>query len=643
MANLPTEGYTEIQYGNSGSEVIISNCTTLKFHQENVVRALDQQMVRYTIRVSGYFLAQTTASTQITPNGAGNGGYQQTAGTQHIGLRQRLQTPRLPFKYTTGVGGLNPTIVVQANPVEAYDDDIDGTFDVNGGPVPRDVSITHIVGNTAFKVEIEFEVCLSNDCVRPAYPADVQRSRGILSNKWTCADDIDENYYIRSRTFVGEMKLANPVTNPHDFRALVVPAISPGMRLKSMDFKCSEDCLSLQYTVRHEEVTATAPYPATSIKITHKVHIAEMAVEVAETLTVSMCGDRDVNKQDLVALGYNIANGKIRQNVLVPNGISNTNRLRHVEVIDESGTSQDNRIHMVFHMTHTVPDQIDAALKIAAMPGIVQRLGKKIDGVMLPGYDNTLSRGNRAGENPEYTGPITVVGAFAAHLQSVCAEDHSMNVAVAGSEEADPALIASISPELELPSVTLGIYPELIDLPNETWNTAHTEDGIYSSYQIDSHYSEQKMIMQIPVSAATFTGTPAAPSSSSAVDGDTSAFVRLGPSQWTRVIRIVAQRHAIPPRLADPLDSFRDDDDVLNVLCGPPQHVILSEPQRSASGDNLRDYVIRTEYTYGLSKAPSMLRVGIPDTDAISADPFADGGMYAFTRATLFSSDHPIG
>lgn len=644
MAELTqTDGFTEVEYGISAAAVKITNCTTLKFQQENVMDAsgIDVQYVRYTVRVQGYMLAQEEAATQITPNNAG-GEYVQTAANQHIGLRKTLTTSRLPFKMTMGKDGPNPTVILQANPVESSGDSIDETFDVQGGPKPKDLAITHVVGNTSLKVEWEIVVCLSPNCDEdPGYGGDVQRNRGILSNKWTCADDIDENFYLKSRVFVGELKLSNPIVNPHDYRQLVVPPISPGMRVKSMQFKCSEDCLTLQYTITHEEVTVTAPYPATSIRISHKVHIAENELEVAETLSISLKGDRHVDKQALIDLACIIADGKIRIRRLIPvQGIGVNTRLRHIEIVDESGTNQDNQIHAVFHMTHITPKnvRVPGAGNETLFTAIRRGIGQHIDNVMIPDYDNTLTRGNRDGETPEFKGPISVVGAFAAHLQNKCQLDHSINSATEGSDTVDTALIASMAPEMELPSVTLDIYPDLDDLPDDTFNSSHSE-GSYQTYQIDSQYSESPLIFQAPLSASTFYGT-STPSTAAyaAEDGDSSVFIRLGPSQWKRTVRILAQRHALPPRLPEPLASFRDEDNVLNVLLG--REISFSEPQRSANSDNLRDYIVRAEYVYGMSRAPAKVRTGIPDSDAPEE---SETSMYSFTLATIFSSDHAVG
>jgi hypothetical protein len=663
-----TLGYTEIEYGT----VKILNCQTLKFHQEEVKDSsgIDTVFTRFTVRVSGYLLAQTVANTQITPNlgATGQGSYVQTAGSQNVGLRDKMLAPRQQFKMTLGVGGGTPTVILQAKPFTSAAELLSKEFDCQGGPVPVSVDIIHIAGNTAIKVEWECVVCIVPDChLTPGTGVDPQKSRGILSNKWSCADDVDENFYIRSRTFVGELKLANPLINPHEFRTIVVPAIQPGMRLKGMQFKASEDGLSLQYTVTHEEVTVTAPYPATSIRISHRVHVKENQVEVNETLGITLKGDRDVNKQELITLASYIADGKLRLKELIPPvGIDVRRPVRMIsyEVLDESGTDQENKIHVVYHICH-LPSQRERVVGMAAVTRISGRIGRKIDGFMLPSYSNTKTRGNRPNEVPETSGPIPVVSAFCSHLQGLCVQDHSAVRGVKADQLPPSEMANSKGSPQNLPDVSLVIFSELEDLPDSTFNSSHAE-AIYQSYEIDSEYQEDPLIFQAPVGTSVSLGTilnqtqtetteptsttstnpqptsSAGGSSSSAAAGDTSVFIRLGPSQWRRVVRICAKRHGRPPRLPNPQQSFRDEDGVLNVLL--KQVNLGCEPQRSPDGES-KDYILRTEYHYGLSKAPQTMKFGVPDYDApVSLGvSLAGNGPYSFSRAVIFSSDHAIG
>jgi hypothetical protein len=579
--------------------------------------------------------------------------YVQTAGSQHVQLRHLLEQPRQEFKMTLGVSGPAPTVILHAKPIASAADKLDKTFDCAGGPMPKMLSVEHLVGNTAIKVQWECVVCLVPDCIGYPGGGDIQKEKGVLSNRWSCADDIDENSYLRGRTFVGEMKLANPYINPHDLRQLVVPPLTSGMRLKSMSFKASEDALSLQYTVVHEEVTITAPHPATGIRISHKVSHQEYAIEIDETLAITLQGKRNVDKRQLVRVAAGIADGKLRTAQLN----NKTFRLIRYEMSDESGTNQSNQVTVMYHVRHITADA-DAFPNANAMVGITQRFGRKIDGTMLTDYNNTLTEGNRPGERPAFTGPIAVAGAFAAHLQTPCTQDHSANRGIAGNLFPDSSIQNSMGTMPSLPAVELETFPILPDLPDSTFNASQSE-GIYQTYEIDTQVEEKPLIFQAPLSPSlsnslfpttTSTSTTTTPtanpvptttSPTTPTAGDTSVFVRGGPSQWERVVRIVAKRHSTPPRLSNPQQSFRDPTGVMHVLKSRIE--LTCEPQKGV--DDTLDYIVRAEYRYGLSRAPTRMTFGTPDYAPVQSlgSSLGSNGPYSFALPTIYSSDHPIG
>lgn len=645
-------GSTEIEYNG----VRLVDVQTLKFEQEEICEPSGATPIytRFIVRVIGYFLAQHEAMTYIRPTvGTAN----QTAGSQHVGLRHKLEARRGEFKMTVGAGGAYPTVLLEAKPITDTATIVDDKTDVQGGPRVNVISITNIAANNAIRVEVEWTICLTN-CpdVGVSPGSDPQRQNGILSNKWSCAEDIDENFFIKSRTFVGELKLARPVVNPHDFRALVVPRMQPGLRLKSMHFKASEDCLSLQYQVTHEEVDVTAPYPATSIRISHKVHVAEFQVEVNEMLSVTLQGDRNVDKRDLIALATRIADGKLRLRDLIPppgGGAAFQEarpvRLRSYEVFDESGTSEKATITIVYHLT-SLPVKNEPVAGGVAVARITQRLGQRIDGTMIPNYDNTLSLGNGPGQDPATQGPLSIAGAFAAHLQGVCTTDHSANRGIKAHDDSVDQIRAMMPVTPTLPDATLRVFSVLPDLPDSTFSSAHGE-GLYQTYEIDSQLNESTLTIQLPIATPTAgTGSisqgggnnpglvPATPATAGYTPGDTSVFCQLGGSQWERVVRICAQRFGKPPRLPNPLKVFADADGVQHVLL--KSQVLACEPGRSTDGE-ANIYTMRAEFRYGMSRAPG--RIQFPAPDYMTPVSLGIGqSPYEFTLASIFSSGHHV-
>jgi len=332
-----------------------------------------------------------------------------------------------------------------------------------------------------------------------------------------------------------------------------------------------------------------------------------------------------------------------------------TFRLIRYEMSDESGTNQSNQVTVMYHVRH-ITAEADAFPNANAIVGITQRFGRKIDGTMLTNYNNQLSEGNRPGERPAFAGPISIAGAFAAHLQTPCTQDHSVNRGIAGDSLSATQIQNSMGPVPPLPAL-VEVFSPLADLPDSTFNASQS-DGIYQTYEMDIQVEEKPLIFQAPNSTSLFGGSsqPSGPSSfapstsnplpvsnspTGPAAGDTSVFIRGGPSQWERIIRIVAKRHTVPPRLSNPQQSFRDSTGVLHVLKSRIE--LTCEPQKGV--DDTLDYIVRAEYRYGLSRAPTRMIFGTPDYAPVQSlgSSLGSDGPYSFALPTIYSSDHPIG
>ena len=76
---------------------------------------------------------------------------------------------------------------------------------------------------------------------------------------------------------------------------------------------------------------------------------------------ITLKGDRDVDKSDLIKLGVMIAEGKLRlTQILRRAGDANPRpcSVKRYRVVDESGTHQTNSIHIVYElMSETTQEQ----------------------------------------------------------------------------------------------------------------------------------------------------------------------------------------------------------------------------------------------------------------------------------------------
>jgi hypothetical protein len=455
--------------------------------------------------------------------------------------------------------------------------------------------------------------------------------------------------------------------NPHEFRELCVPAIQPGMRRTKLHFIASEDGLELQYTVTDEEVYLTAPYPAHSLLINHKEMVAENEVNVRTAFAVTVKGDRQAKKTDLLLLCMAVAEGKLQLGSLVPAlGFLDDRMVRMLsyEVTDTCGTTAENSVQLVINLLRypfkKPPGQ--------GVPGnglfshVMANFGRKLDGTMIDEYINTLSYGNREGELPAAVGPIPIVGAFSVFLQTACSDDKSMNRGLQYQNRQAGIVGATIYPvEPPLPQIDTFVVP---GLPQETQNpglsNSHSE-AIYQTYHLDTEYRETTMVCQMPIARPGVTirttpdttgggsggsggsggGNTTIGGGSSTVTPDISAFVRLGPSQHQRIVRVEAERHGKPPRLPFPKPAFIDEDGLKNVLLS--QVMLGCEPTRTPDGE-AKNYILRAEFIYGLSGVPKKIRMAMPDYESeYGYSPNSPETPYKFNLTSIFNSNHPIG
>ncbi len=407
----------------------------------------------------------------------------------------------------------------------------------------------------------------------------------------------------------------------------------------------------------HREVEITAPDPAHSIRIRHRETVGEHAVTVQTNFSVTVKGDRNADKRSLLLLAMTVADGKLRLSQLIPPAGVDQARpvfLKTYEVMEESGTMAENMVQVLVRLEHkpTKNGNFGPGFGNGLFSRIVADFGKKLDGTMINGYANTLTFGNRPGEEPAAEGPIPLVGAFSAFIQSTCSEDHSISKGIQQDARQAGIIAGTRQPMVpELPQIDATILPTVPDLDDSTFSSTH-RDGIYQTYQIDSEYRETTMVVQMPIArpadsiyvsprqspGAPTPDTPTPTPTTPANNNDHSAFVRLGPSQFQRIVRIVAERHGKPPKLPTPLPAFIDGDGLKNVLLS--QITLGCEPTRTPDGE-AKNYVLRAEFHYGVSGIPKKIKFGIPDYEETPS--LGAGEQYNFELSSIFSSQHAIG
>lgn len=576
--------------------VTIRNCRTLQFEQTEQFDESDTDLIfyRFTVRVEGYIHGRAPVSVIGTEPITGATG--DAAQTQR-GIRYLLMEPRGPFEMRTGMaieGGslTGGTILLKASPVpsNANSESFSG-FDLNNGPRCLTHSIDHVVANELFRVSATFEVCVLECNAEGTSP---NNTSGVLSNRWSCQDEIDQNFYT-TRTYTGVLRTFSGRINPHQFRHYVVPPLEPGLRRERMDFEATADGLSLRYTVVDKEVAFAAPAPATDWNYRYTEMTGDGMNQYGE-VQITLEGDRNCNKKDLIAL----AAAFIESKLVALAGNVNANPQQFFEYLsftDEGGSTQYNRI------------TASARVRRANKKGVVQdiniataRLGAAITPANFAGaviqaaavYDANRSRGGRQGESPEVEGPVGMAGLFLCYLQSPCGNAHK--IAEAGTSERSPR--AGTGGEIQ---VSARISSSISDAPPEYLSSSHNQ-AIYTYWQLESMHDFNAGTVGLPVAGG------AEQSSELSSNRDSVSVVSIHRKVCYRTVRVKGERIGAWPRLPDPED-YTDSNGIKASLLS--HKVMPATTERTPDGQRL--FRASAEFTFALSRAPTPqeeLRVG---------------------------------
>jgi len=691
---------TILQYNG----IRLQNVQTLSFIETPVND--DAGMYQYTktsLKVLGYFTTADHKTLGVFPQLSeypGNG-IEQGASQQFGVLRKYLEQPRRRLIYSTLATGsvgeqqqngvdpaLDPSIgdpmfiiePPQSTYTDANDDlnTINIRHDVHGGPFPKEVNVTHVANNHVWRVEFSIEFATAAQChadpnylpsetvygetLNPEDPAEqqvahaietvefssTQRQLGILGHRWSCMDRVGESGFT-TRTYTGSLSLSNPNWNPHDFRAITVPPIVPGMQRKSFDYVSSEDGLTIRYTVTDEEVGITAPAPARTIKISHNEARLEHGAKVEFSVRVVLTGDRHASMSDLMLLAAAI----VDQRLFLGEAIDANNKasvlVRRYDYTTEQGSDQTRLVSLVVSGSRFPIQGLPNAIEQRFMTmsrSLAWRPVKDNVNPLLANYNNVLSFGNRPKEQPPTEGGIPAISILHNFLTTPCTQKFGTQSSVSFSEDVTRRIrriddIEQSEPDYDIEAmyeayedaITVEINDNVANSDVLTTYSSQHKTFMYSHYNITSSYGNKALKVPLPV-AKTYGYTT-----------KSNVTVGIGPSQPTRIIRIEAERAGSPPRLPDPVASFTESaylygsGDVTNTLINvTTKHL---NPAPVADGQTLI-YTSYMDLEYSQDAMPAKHRFCIPDyiepTESGSPDSLTDKTKYSFALSSIFVS-----
>lgn len=422
----------------------IQDCLTKSFKQSPMrdPSQTDIEYQKFTVRVAGLVHNVTSNSTfGLQPLVGGD-----TIVSAEKRLREQMMQERKTFDFT--VGGVSLLAAVGTG--------TGSTRDVNNGPKPQYLEITHITGTNAFHVEFEIEVCVV-ECA-----ADTN-TRGILGNRWQVEDQIDKDFRI-TRTIRGRMRV-KPGVDIHSLRGVVIPPLESSFYRESIDVIVNESGLEMAYTVVDRQYDAAIPIGCTHWTGTHSQATGIDGTMTHSNYIIDVWGTPGTNKQALFDIANRIIATKVVLTTIFAAGSKRI--LESLELIDHMDES---------HVTVRVSISDDFGFEFT---NIGSRVVLDSQGAPTP-----LPYGARP----------SGVNLLVAQLQTPCNDNHDFDAGTVSELRADPSGRAGGGGATI--SVGRGIVPSLLEPPKTS--ISHKE-ALYTHCKVEQIHHRKAVRAVMPI------------------------------------------------------------------------------------------------------------------------------------------------
>jgi len=552
--------------------VVLAGVQTLLFDQEIVYDESDTDMIysRFIIRVET--LVQQVG-TNYTASPAEHraypvGGNTPTAVSSMEKLHEQLSHPRGVFTYS--VGG---NVLVQANDIA-----LSPFRDVNNGPSPKSVNITHVANSQLFRVEFEIEVCTVK-CGEVDFGNDdgigVLPHANVLNNRWSLRDTMDGNFYW-TRSWEGELRVAHRSVNPQAVRYLVVPPLVNGYKREAFSFTTPKNSLLLRYTITDKQRAAAPPPPATDWDATYIEAASLGGAKGHAEISVSMIGPpgNDV-KRALLTRAVQVAEARLGDLKRVFRKNAEGVYLTSAAIIEHLAV---NRVDVKMQVLHQRKDMAKYyGFLLGTIGTTLDKKQKDGPGKPVPNYNPNKFL------NPllyDSTSPLSV---FANYVQSPCSPIHGIaGIAPLVPEEVDKGEEDSKPEE--------PIYETPSELPDQGSDELVKDDdgNIYTYAAVDSTYVVETGRLQVPV-------------------GDTDAnnpsayHPRIHQPTAVRILDVEVERVGAAPQLPNPLDKVTDANGIDGYLI---RYNMTQQAPDVGVDSKVLIFRATVRLEYGLERAP---------------------------------------
>jgi hypothetical protein len=542
-------------------------------------------------------------------------------------------------------------------------------YDRNDGPRVSGLTIDQLTAET-YRVNVTFEICLRPFECDPAseiyHPgsadglsAAAQRVFGVICNRWSCADNIDETRAV-TRRWQGQITLSDPRINPHEFRWLCLPPLDEGMQRTQMEFVASEDNLKFRYVIQDEERTVSPIGMGTDatdtiyMKVRQSDSIMKFGTHVITNFDIYLKGTVRTNRLEMARMAAVYADAKLDLATFIKP--LDDDGKQKVGVIVESYTLEEafdshrqNEVKLSMKFRR-IPDKDNGGI-VGMITGLTNNFGNEVRGAdmekrttdpimknFLRHYDHFQSWGNRLwnGDRPDETGSITgthkISAAIAVALQNECTLRFDMCNGTVGAfsvaqlaanpdynKQADSSLRVQQLKESRdsCPTnirLTYGIRRTLPDLKSRRVADAD-RDGMMTHHRSERTHSTEQLGVALPIASALpepYTTGQSYPTPEINSSSALSSFVRVGPAQHVLTISIEATREGRSPTMPKIYEEYTDSDGVGHMLIS--QQITPSQPEINGNMSS-RQYTLRAVLKYAMTHAPKKWLTGISPTE----------------------------
>lgn len=467
--------------------------------------------------------------------------------------------------------------------------------DLDNGPKPKVVSITHVGGSKVFRITFSIECAMvrthSGYAITSEQPED-KEVEYVLSNRWSINETLDDKFFT-TRTIRGKMRVSSPdISSFIGFKDIVVPSLETGFRRDRIEYTVAENKLDIEYAVTDRQVHIAAPWPAVKMDAKYSESTDNGTTCHAEVY-VKMEGTPSSSVPLLIQRAFQVVNARIQYST---KSLKTSYQIEGCTIVEHIGES--NAVEVNVRVMHLESVETVAAFVRLLKSNFTGKL--PLEDMNGKAYDQNKSMAPKLhGYNPRgdmETGrdPSIFLTLLECYQQNPWGpnSDHAI-----GTSDANPEDATSYAPYVMETTVVEVPQGELESADNTNLSD-ETLEATYTYVRAETKYHKKPCRVQMPLTGEL------------TESDDTCLIVDLGGTLAQREIHVDAERIGKPPEIPEPVDSYTDGELTGTLL----DHWERALPPTLAADKSQKIYRIEAYYLYALNRPPKKTestRVGV--------------------------------